>query len=180
MGGSVTETRGRVAVIAELLRSNGGAATRRRIAHLLYLLAELEGVPLDYHFHLGTSGPDDPRVEADLRAGEADGHIRSMIVDTGRGEEILWRVPPRPRFRVDPALCDAIVRILRVFGKYDAVALADAATIVVTDRWYRERDGAIETDILVKTVASVRFADPARIDTEVSKLRAMGYLRAVL
>jgi hypothetical protein len=132
-------------------------AGRTAIVKFCYLLQEVEGVQLGYHFTLYSYGPFDSQVLADIGNAESLGLLRSTYEQypSGYGYRIESRIDSTKldvfAGKAINAVRNHLDRVLDLFGKRNAAQLELDSTIVyVQNQLVTSRESASSSTIAKK------------------------------
>ncbi|MCX7630992.1 MAG: hypothetical protein N2038_12175 [Geminicoccaceae bacterium] len=171
----------RLDVIDALLRAAGSELGRTAIMKCLYILQEVEGLPLGYRFGLYTYGPYDAQVLNDLGYAEALGRVTSRLTRFPNGNQgYLYRAAGKRDVALDETARDAVKKVAKAFATRTAADLETVSTILFVDRHHLRAREKVGVETLVSEVHAIKpHLTTERIRAEIESLRRQGYLRAV-
>lgn len=171
----------RLDVIDALLRAAGKELGRTAIMKCLYVLQEVEGLPLGYRFGLYTYGPYDAQVLNDLAYAEALGRVTSRLTTFPNGHQgYLYRAAGNRDTALDDETRAAVERVAARFAHRTAGELETVSTILFVDRHHLRAGRKVELDKLVAEVRAIKpHLTDEQIRSEIENLRQLGYLKAV-
>lgn len=175
----------RIPLIAALVSRAPAGFGRTALMKCLYLLQNVRGIPLGYHFRLYTYGPFDADVLSDLSLAERLGAVDSELLQYQGGHRYELRGGTKSQqvmvsgrnYLIEHE--DDVDWVMRTFAGRSARDLENASTIVFTDRAAIERGERLTLADLTRTVHEVKPHLPTDlIGQEVRNLMEQGIIEA--
>jgi hypothetical protein len=159
---------------------------RTALMKLLYLLQEVEGVPLGYRFTLYSYGPYDRHVLNDLGFAESWDAIREEIIHFPKsyGYKITPGKKAKSILKYAKSFLEqheqALQRVVQTFGDFPSSDLELLSTLIYADREFYESKEELTEERLIEMVHSSKpYFSEEYIREKIEWLWTRGYFKQV-